>query len=214
MFGFSSIYVIFDEDVEFYWSRSRILEKLNALPAGLLPEGAQPTLGPDATGLGQIFWYTIEGRDPDGNVTGGWDLHELRTVQDYYVKLGLSAVEGVSEVASAGGHIREYQIDVNPAALKAYEVGIEQVVEAVGSSNRDTGAKTLEINKVEYLVRGLGYIESVVDIAQTLVSMKDNTPVLVRDLAVVNLGPTERRGILDKAGAEVVGGVVLARYGS
>src|SRR5690554_5761296 len=214
MLGFSSINIIFEEEVEFYWSRSRILEKLNALPSGLLPEGVQPTLGPDATGLGQIFWYTLEGRDPDGNVTGGWDLHELRAVQDYYVKLGLSGVEGVSEVASVGGHVREYQIDVNPAALKAYDVGIEQVVEAVGNANRDTGAKTLEINKVEYLVRGLGYIESVGDIEQTLVTMKDNTPVLIRDLAVVNLGPTERRGILDKAGAEVVGGVVVARYGS
>lgn len=214
MFGFSSINIIFDEDVEFYWSRTRILEKLNALPADLLPEGVQPTLGPDATALGQVFWYTLEGRDSVGNVTGGWDLHELRSIQDYYVKLGLSGVEGVSEVASAGGHVREYQIDVNPDALKTYGIGLDQVVNAVRNSNRDAGAKTLEINKVEYLVRGLGYIESIEDIEQTLVTMLDNTPVLVRDLAVVNLGPTQRRGILDKAGAEVVGGVVVARYGS
>lgn len=121
MFGFSSIYIIFNEDVEFYWSRSRVLEKLNSLPSGLLPQGVQPTLGPDATALGQVFWYTLEGRDSLGNVTGGWDLHELRTTQDYFVKYGLNAVEGVSEVASVGGYVREYQIDVNPEALKAIQ---------------------------------------------------------------------------------------------
>jgi len=103
MFGFSSIYIIFEEDIEFYWSRSRILEKLNSLPATLLPEGVNPTLGPDATGLGQIYWYTLEGRDEEGNVTGGWDLQELRSIQDYYVKYGLASAGGVSEVASIGG---------------------------------------------------------------------------------------------------------------
>jgi copper/silver efflux system protein len=214
MFGFSSINIIFDEDVEFYWSRTRILEKINSLPAGLLPEDAQPTLGPDATALGQVFWYTLEGRDPEGNVTGGWDLHEIRSVQDYYVKLGLSGVEGVSEVASVGGFVREYQIDVDPDALRAYNVGIDDVMMAVRNSNRDIGAKTIEVNKVEYLVRGLGYIESLEDIENTVVAVNDNTPVLIRDLAVVTLGPAERRGVLDKAGAEVAGGVVVARYGS
>ena len=114
MFGFSSIYIIFEEDIEFYWSRSRILEKLNSLPSGLLPDDVNPTLGPDATGLGQIFWYTLEGRDENGNVTGGWDLHELRSIQDYYVKYALSSASGVSEVASIGGYVMEYQIDVNP----------------------------------------------------------------------------------------------------
>ncbi|PKD18985.1 cation transporter [Salegentibacter salinarum] len=214
MFGFSSIYIIFEEDVEFYWSRSRVLEKLNSLPSGLLPDDAQPALGPDATGLGQVFWYTIEGRDKDGNVTGGWDLHELRKVQDYYVKLGLSGAKGVSEVASIGGFVQEYQIDVNPDALKAYGIGINQVMMAVKNSNRDAGAKTLEVNKVEYLVRGLGYIESIEDIENTVVAESDNTPVLIKDLGRVSLGPAERRGVLDKGGAEVVGGVVVARYGS
>src|SRR5699024_46711 len=109
MFGFSSIYVIFEEGVDFYWSRSRILEKLNSLPANLLPSDVNPTLGPDATGLGQVFWYTLEGRDKDGNVTGGWDLQELRKVQDYYVKYGLTGVSGVSEVSSIGGFVKEYQ---------------------------------------------------------------------------------------------------------
>ncbi|HET8753116.1 MAG TPA: efflux RND transporter permease subunit, partial [Salinimicrobium sp.] len=128
MFGFSSINIIFNEDEEFYWTRTRILEKLASLPPNLLPEGVQPTLGPDATGLGQVFWYTLEGRDSAGNVTGGWDLHEIRSVQDYYVKLGLSGVEGVAEVASAGGYVQEYQIDVNPEALKAYNIGIDDVM--------------------------------------------------------------------------------------
>ncbi len=214
MFGFSIIYIIFEEDVEFYWSRTRVLEKLNSLPSELLPQGVQPTLGPDATGLGQVYWYTLEGRDPDGNVTGGWDLDELRSIQDYYVKLGLSGTSGVSEVASVGGFIREYQIDVNPDALKAFNIGIDQVMMAVQNSNRDIGAKTLEINKVEYLVRGLGYIKSIEDIENSVITAVDNKPVLIRDIGVVNLGPAERRGILDKGGAEVVGGVVVARYGS
>ncbi|WP_029037799.1 efflux RND transporter permease subunit [Salinimicrobium xinjiangense] len=214
MFGFSSINIIFNEDVEFYWSRTRILEKINSLPSNLLPQDAQPTLGPDATALGQVFWYTLEGRDPDGNVTGGWDLHEIRSVQDYYVKLGLSGVEGVSEVASVGGFVREYQVDVDPDALRAYNLGIDQVMMAVRNSNRDIGAKTIEINKAEYLVRGLGYIESLEDIENTVVAVNNNTPILISDLAVVTLGPAERRGVLDKAGAEVAGGVVVARYGS
>ena len=214
MFGFSIIYIIFEEDVEFYWSRTRVLEKLNSLPTDLLPSGVQPTLGPDATGLGQVYWYTLEGRDPEGNVTGGWDLNELRSIQDYYVKLGLSGTSGVSEVASVGGYIQEYQIDVNPDALKAYNIGIDQVMMAVKNSNRDIGAKTLEINKVEYLVRGLGYIKSIEDIENSVVTANDNKPILIKDLGVVHLGPAERRGILDKGGAEVVGGVVVARYGS
>ena len=214
MFGFSSINIIFNEDIEFYWSRTRILEKINSLPSGLLPEDAQPTLGPDATALGQVFWYTLEGRDSAGNVTGGWDLHEIRSVQDYYVKLGLSGVEGVSEVASVGGFVREYQVDVDPDALKAFNVGIDDVMMAVKNSNRDIGSKTIEVNKVEYLVRGLGYIESLEDIENTVVAVSENKPILISDIGVVTLGPAERRGILDKAGAEVAGGVVVARYGS
>ncbi|PTX41712.1 Cu(I)/Ag(I) efflux system membrane protein CusA/SilA [Christiangramia gaetbulicola] len=214
MFGFSSIYIIFEEDVEFYWSRSRVLEKLNSLPANLLPSEVQPSLGPDATALGQVYWYTLEGRDSAGNVTGGWDLHELRKVQDYYVKPGLSGTQGVSEVASVGGYVQEYQIDVNPDALKAFDIGIDQVMMAVKNSNRDAGAKTLEVNKVEYLVRGLGYIESIEDIENTVVVARDNKPILIRDIARVHLGPSERRGILDKGGADVAGGVVVARYGS
>ena len=158
MFGFSSIYIIFDEDVDFYWSRSRILEKLNSLPNNLLPDAVNPSLGSDATGLGQIFWYTIEGRDQQGNVTGGWDLHEIRSVQDYYVKYALSSASGVSEVASIGGYVQEYQVDVNPELMRQYNIGLHQIVKAVKESNKDIGAQTIEINQAEYLVRGLGSV--------------------------------------------------------
>ncbi|MGE5295104.1 MAG: efflux RND transporter permease subunit, partial [Solirubrobacterales bacterium] len=223
MFGFSSIYIIFDEfsffeklvqGKDFYWTRSRVLEKLNSLPAGTLPEGVQPTLGPDATALGQIFWYTLEGRDPHGKVTGGWDLEELRTVQDWQVRLALRSASGVSEVASVGGFVREYQIDVDPDAMRAYKVGIDEVFEAVKRSNIDVGAQTIEINRVEYLIRGLGFVKSVEDIENSVVKTNENVPVLVKHVAKVVLGPEPRRGALDKQGAEAVGGVVVARYGS
>ena len=214
MFGFSSIYIIFEEDVEFYWSRSRILEKLNSLPNNLLPEGVNPVLGPDATGLGQIFWYTLEGRDAAGNVTGGWDLQELRSVQDYYVKYALSSASGVSEVASIGGYVQEYQVDVNPELMRQYNINLSQVVKAVKESNKDIGAQTLEINQVEYLVRGLGYVKSISDIENAVVTSEDFTAIKIKDIGKVSLGPAARRGILDKEGAEVVGGVVVARYGA
>ncbi|WP_242135005.1 efflux RND transporter permease subunit [Aestuariivivens marinum] len=214
MFGFSSIYIIFDEDIEFYWSRSRILEKLNSLPSGLLPEGVNPALGPDATGLGQIFWYTLEGRDENGNVTGGWDLHELRSIQDYYVKYALSSASGVSEVSSIGGYVQEYQVDVNPEVMRQYNIGLHHIVKAVKESNRDIGAQTLEINQAEYLVRGLGYVKSIADIENAVVISEDYTSIKIKDVAKVSLGPATRRGILDKEGAEVVGGVVVARYGA
>ncbi|WP_298953256.1 efflux RND transporter permease subunit [uncultured Nonlabens sp.] len=214
MFGFSTIYLIFEEDVEFYWSRSRILEKLNSLPSNLLPDGVNPNLGPDATGLGQIFWYTLEGRDKDGKVTGGWDLHELRSIQDYYVKFGLSSASGVSEVASIGGYVQEYQVDIDPEKMRQYDVTMAAVVKAVKESNKDIGAQTLEINQVEYLVRGLGYIKSINDIESAVVDSKDFTSLRIKDIAKVHLGPAARRGILDKEGAEVVGGVVIARYGA
>ena len=214
MFGFSSIYIIFEEDVEFYWSRSRILEKLNSLPSGLLPEGVNPALGPDATGLGQIFWYTLEGRDENGNVTGGWDLHELRSIQDYYVKYALSSASGVSEVASIGGYVQEYQVDVNPELMRQYNIGLHHIVKAVKESNKDIGAQTLEINQAEYLVRGLGYIKSISDIENAVVTSEDYTAIRIKDIANVSLGAATRRGILDKEGAEVVGAAVVARYGA
>jgi len=212
-FGFSSIYVIFKDDVEFYWSRSRVLEKLNSLPSGTVPDGVQPALGPDATALGQVFWYTLEGRDEDGNPTGGWDLHELRSIQDWTVRYALQSADGVSEVASVGGFLREYQVDVNPDAMRAQGVTLEDVFGAVRMSNVDVGARTIEINKAEYVIRGLGFIEEVADLEKTVVRQSGNVPIRVADVATVSLGPAMRRGALDKGGAEVVGGVVVVRYG-
>ena len=215
MFGMSFIYIIFNDDVEFYWSRSRILEKLNSLPAGLLPDGVQPSLGPDATALGQIFWYTLEGRDPKtGKPTGGWDPQELRTIQDYYVRYGLSAADGVSEVASVGGYVKEYQVDIDPDAMRSHGVNIMQVMLAVKNSNIDVGAGTMEVNKAEYLIRGLGYIKSLEDLENAAITSRNGVPVRVKDIAKVNFGPGDRRGGLDKEGQEAVGGVVVARYGA
>jgi len=214
LFGFSSIFVIFKEDVDFYWSRSRILEKLNSLPAGTLPRGVQPALGPDATALGQVFWYTLEGRDERGEPTGGWDLHELRSIQDWHVRLALMAADGVAEVASVGGFVREYQVDVDPDAMRAYGVTLDQVFAAVRMSNADVGARTIEISGAEYVVRGLGLIQSAEDIAETVVAVHDNVPIYVRHIGDVTLGPALRRGALDKGGAEAVGGVVVVRHGA
>lgn len=216
MFGFSSIYIIFEEDIEYYWSRSRILEKLNALPEGLLPEGVQPRLGPDATGLGQVYFYTLEGRDEKGNPVGGWDLNELRTIQDFYVQYGLASAAGVSEVAAIGGHVKEYQVDLDPIALKSHEVPLMAVIEAIQNSNQDIGANTLEMNMVEYLVRGLGYVKEIEDIEDAVVMVNNNVPLRIKDIAKVSTGPASRteKAVLDKGGAEVAGGVVVARYGS
>jgi Cu(I)/Ag(I) efflux system membrane protein CusA/SilA len=215
MFGMSFIYIIFKDNIEFYWSRSRILEKLNSLSAGTLPEGVRPSLGPDATALGQIFWYTLEGRDPKtGKPNGGWDPQELKTIQDFYVKYSLSSSEGVSEVASIGGFVKEYQVDLNPDALKAYNVSVMDVMNAVKNSNLDIGAETIELNNVEYIIRGLGYVKSLNDLEISVVAVRNNVPVRIKDVANVNFGPATRRGGLDKAGSEAVGAVVVARYGS
>lgn len=214
-FGFSTIYVIFEDDVEFYWSRSRVLEKLASLPPGTVPDGVTPTLGPDATGLGQVFWYTLEGRDVEtGEVIGGWDLHELRTTQDWTIRYALQAVSGVAEVAAIGGYVREYQVDVDPEALRAQRVTLDQVARAVGGSNLDVGARTLEINRVEYLIRSVGFIEDLRDIEEAVVATREHTPIRVRDVARVSVGPAQRRGALDDAGAEAVGAVVVARFGA
>ena len=214
IFGVSSIYIIFDEDIEFYWSRSRILEKLNSLPAGTLPQGVTPSLGPDATALGQVFWYTLEGRDTSGKPAGGWDPQELRSIQDFYVKYALTTAKGVSEVASVGGYIKEYQVDIDPQAMKAQGVSIGQIIQAVKKSNLDVGARTIEFNKAEYLIRALGYVKSLEDLEKSVIEVRNNVPIRIKDVARINLGPASRRGGLDKGGADAVGGVVVARYGA
>jgi len=214
IFGVSSIYLIFEENIEFYWSRSRILEKLNSLSAGILPNGVTPSLGPDATALGQVYWYTLEGRDKEGNPAGSWDPQELRSIQDFYVKYALTSAKGVSEVASIGGYIKEYQIDIDPNAMKAHGVNISQIIKAVKKSNLDVGARTIEFNKVEYLIRALGYVKCLEDLEKSVVTVKNNVPIRIKDVARVNFGPASRRGGLDKGGADAVGGVVVARYGA
>jgi copper/silver efflux system protein len=215
MFGFSSVTIIFHERIEYYWSRSRVLEKLNTLPRDLLPPGVTPILGPDATALGQIFWYTLEGRDGEGRPAGGWDLHELRAIQDFHVRPALASAEGVSEVASVGGFVKEYQVDLDPAAMQAHGVGMMEVVEALRKSNRDVGANTIEFNLVEYYVRGLGYVKTLDDLEQAVVRAADGVPLRMRDIARVAIGPAPRGhgGALDKGGTEAVGGVVVARFG-
>ncbi len=204
MFGFSSVYVVFNDDVDFYWARSRLLERLN-IAQQRLPEGVIPALGPDATGLGQVFWYTVEGE--------GFDLQELRSAQDWYIRYALQSVEGVSEVASIGGFVKEYQIDVSPAAMRANGVMLHEVFNAISNGNIDVGAQTIEYNGVEYIIRSKGFIKALSDIENIMIKTEKDIPIFVKNVAKVHLGPALRRGVLDKEGAEVVGGVVIVRYG-
>lgn len=208
-FGFSMIYVIFKEDVDFYWSRSRVLEKLST--AGKeLPSGVSPKMGPDATGLGQIFWYTLENAEDSIKPLS---LGELRSLQDFYVRYLLQGVEGVSEVASIGGFIKEYQIDVDPNKLFAYDIHFSRLIKAIQDSNIDVGAEVIEDGDREYIVRGKGFFRSLEDIENVVVEIKNKTPIRVKDLATVGTGPAFRRGALDKNGVESVGGVVTMRFG-
>ncbi|RJP17040.1 MAG: efflux RND transporter permease subunit [Candidatus Abyssobacteria bacterium SURF_5] len=204
MFGFSTVYVIFKDGIDFYWSRSRLLERLNVAQQDL-PEGVIPSLGPDATALGQIFWYTVEAK--------GFDLQELRSIQDWYIRYALQSTEGVSEVASIGGYVKEYQIDVNPDSMRAHGVMLQDVFSAVRKANIDVGAETIEFNGVEYLIRGKGFIKNLTDIENILLKTNDGVPIYVKNVGTAVLGPALRRGVLDKEGAEVVGGVVIVRYG-
>lgn len=213
-FGFSSVYLIFNEDAEWDWSRAKILEKLNSLPAGTLPEEVSPALGPDATALGQVFWYTLEGRTPEGEPAGGWDPQELRSIQDFYVRYALQGTDGVAEVASIGGFIKEYQIDVDPDAMRAFGITLEQIFKAVRDANLDVGARTIEISRMEYVIRGRGFISSLDDLRKTAVGARGDIPITLDEVAEIGFGPALRRGVLDKAGAEAVGGVVVARYGA
>lgn len=213
MFGFTSIYVIFDEKADYYDCRSRILEKLNSLSSDMLPPEVTPVLGPDATALGQVFWYTLEGLNDQGEAVGGWDLEELRRTQDWYVRYALLSSPGVSEVASIGGFQNEYQVDVDPDAMRAFKVSLEEVFQAVRKSNSEVGAKSIEYNSVEYVIRGSGFVKSLEDIKRSVVKVVDDVPVYIENVAHVSLGPANRRGALDKEGTEAVGGVVIARAG-
>jgi Cu(I)/Ag(I) efflux system membrane protein CusA/SilA len=203
-FGFSMVFVIFRDEVDYYWARSRVLERMN-VAAAKLPTGVAPVLGPDATALGQVYWYTLE--------AAGADLGELRSLQDWYVRYQLQAVEGVSEVASVGGFVKQYQIDVHPDKLHAQRVSLAELYEAVRRSNIDVGAKVVENNGYEFFIRGLGFIKDIRDIENIVIRQEQGTPLYVKNVATVQMGPDFRRGILDKGGREAVGGVVTMRYG-
>ena len=203
-FGFAMVFVIFKDNVDYYWARSRVIERMNVAQQRL-PSGVVPVIGPDATALGQVYWYTVEGE--------GFDLAELRSIQDWYLRYQLNAVEGVSEVASIGGFVKQYQIDIHPDKLRAHRVSLMDVTMAVQKANIDVGAKVIEKNGLEFFIRGVGFIKSVEDLEKVVIRQEKGTPIQVKHVATVSLGPDFRRGALDKAGVEAVGGVVLTRYG-
>ncbi len=207
-FGLSFVYVIFEDGTDLYWARSRVLESLNFV-SGRLPRGVTPTLGPDATGVGWIYEYALVDR------TGERDLSELRSIQDWYLRYELQTVPGVSEVASLGGFVRQYQVEVDPNALASYGVSLSQVRRAIERSNIDVGGRLLEIAESEFMVRGLGNLESLEDIAQIAVGTDgQGTPVLLRDLAYIHRGPELRRGLAELNGeGEVAAGIVIMRFG-
>src|SRR5712691_10399527 len=203
-FGFSMINVIFEDSVDLYFARSRVLERLNLLTKSL-PSGVVATLGPDATGVGHVFWYTVEGK--------GYSLRDLRSIQDWFVRYQLNAVPGVAEVASVGGEVKQYQIDVDPNRLRAYKIPLSVVVDAVMRSNRNVGGNVVEASGAWSVIRGLGLIENVRDIEQIVVSAENGIPIFIRQVADVKVGDAFRVSALLKGGAEAVGGVIVARYG-
>src|SRR5438093_7977811 len=207
-FGFSLVYVVFEERTDIYWARSRVLEYMQGV-ADRLPDGVRPTLGPDATGVGWAFEYALVDR------TGKYDLAQLRTLQDWYVRYWIASVPGVSEVASVGGYVKQYQVTIDPAHLLAYNIPINHVIEAIRKNNNDVGGRVVEMTGREYMVRGLGYIKSANDIEQIAVGTNgQGTPIYQRDIAAVQLGPDIRRGFAELNGeGDVAGGIVVVRFG-
>lgn len=207
-FGVSFVYLIFEDGTDIYWARSRVMEYLNFV-SGRLPPGVTPSLGPDATGVGWVYEYILK------DTTGKTDLAELRSLQDWFVRYELTAVPGVSEVASIGGFVKQYQVEVDPNKLLSYNITIQKIKKAIQRSNSDVGGKLIEMGETEFMVRGLGYIKSVEDIEQIAVSFDEKgTPILLKDIANIQIGPELRRGILEWNGeGETVGGVVIMRFG-
>lgn len=205
MFGMSFVYIVFEDKADVYWARSRVLERLNYAQR-LLPEGITPTLGPDGTGVGHVLWYTLDAK--------GMDLGEQRALQDWYVKLGLLTVSGVSEVASFGGFEKQYQVSIDPHKLNYYNIPLAQLLKAVKSNNNDVGGRKFEMNGTGYIVRGLGYIKSLADVENIPIGVINTIPVKIKDVATVQMGGDERLGIFDRDGnGEAVGGIVVMRYG-
>src|SRR5437867_5738640 len=207
MFGKSFIYVIFQDGTDIYWARSRVIEYLNAV-RGMLPEGVNPVIGPDATGVGWVFEYALV--DPAGK----HDLAELRSFQDWHLRYELESVKGVAEVAAVGGFVKQYQVDLDPNKLSAYGIPISEVVNKIRMSNGDVGGKIFEVGSTEFYVRGRGYIKSIADIENVPLKTQNGTPVYVKNVGTVHLGPDIRRGVAELNGeGEVVGGIVVMRYG-
>ena len=206
-FGFSFVYIIFEDGTDMYWARSRVLESLNYV-SGRLPKGVTPTLGPDATGVGWAFMYALK--------SDRHDLSQLRSIQDWYLKYGLTGVPGVSEVASIGGFVKQYQVTVDPNKLRGYNIPISKVRMAIQRSNNDVGGRLLEVSEKEFMIRGLGYIKSLTDLDKTAVGVDRNgTPILLKDIATVQYGPEIRRGLAELDGqGETVGGIVVVRFGA
>ncbi len=231
MFGFGMINIIFEDGVDFYWSRTRILERLSFAQKDL-PTGVVPVLGPDATALGQVFWYTVENgyycpdhlkdtydspgicpKDGRSLMRSKYNLAELRSLQDWFIRFQIQSCKGVSEVASIGGYVKQYQVDVDPNKLLAYHIALKDVITAVKKSNIDVGAKVIEEGGSEWIVRGLGFIKKVEDVENIVVGASGGIPIYIKNVGQVSLGPDFRRGALDKDGFESVGGIVLMRYG-
>src|SRR2546425_6205264 len=207
MFGKSFIYVIFQDGTDIYWARSRVIEYLSAV-RGMLPEGVNPVIGPDATGVGWVYEYALV------DDTGKHDLAELRSLQDWHLRYALESVKGVAEVAPVGGFVKQYQVDLDPNQLVAYNIPLADVVSAIRMSNGDVGGKIFEVATTEYYVRGRGYIKSIEDIENVVLKVVDGTPVYVKNVGSVHLGGDLRRGIAELDGkGEVVGGIVVMRYG-
>ena len=205
MFGMSFIYIIFEDDVDVYWARSRVLERLNSI-GNVLPEGVSPTLGPDGTGVGHVLWYTLD--------APGMDLGEQRAVQDWYIKFALQNVAGVSEIASFGGFQKQYQISIDPNRLTYYKLTIQDVMRAVKSNNNEAGGRKFEMSSMAYIIKTSGYLKSIKEIENLSVRTQNSIPVKIRDIATVQMAGESRLGIFDYNGeGEVVGGIVVLRYG-
>jgi Cu/Ag efflux pump CusA len=205
MFGMSFIYIIFEGDVDVYWARSRVLERLNSI-GNVLPEGVSPTLGPDGTGVGHVLWYTLDAPE--------MDLGEQRAVQDWYIKFALQNVPGVSEIASFGGFQKQYQISIDPNRLTYYKLGIQDVMRAVKSNNNEAGGRKFEMSDIGYIIKTSGYLKSIEEIENLPVKTQNSISVKIRDIATVQMAGESRLGIFDYNGeGEVVGGIVVLRYG-
>lgn len=205
MFGMSFVFVIFDDDADIYWARTRVLERLNYAER-LLPEGITPTLGPDGTGLGHIYWYTLD--------APGYDLGELRALQDWYIRFALQTVDGVSEVASFGGFQRQYQVVVDPNKLRYYNIPLMDVTGKIKANNNDVGGRKFEQSDIGYIIKGTGYIKNIKEIENIALKTVNSIPIRVKDIASVQMGGELRLGIVDENGkGEKVGGIVVMRYG-